>query len=401
MSKKLKKYSRNIKIYYMSAIIGAFGYIYNSIDTLYYKHFGLSFAQIGVFLSVFAIFTFIFEIPSGVYADIYGRKKSLIVSGLLGLIGLCFITFGSTYEIFLVSAAFAGTSSAFSSGAKDAILFESLKKLKKENHLVKIKGHLGSIGISFDVIGGWYIPLIFAFNVRIPYQIALVAGVISLIVSFFLYEESRIENSGGNVVTNFKSTFNSSITYIRSSNVLKWVILLNLNYLVIWRVFGEMLSMPHMQDTLGIEGLRVPLALHAIIQAFIVFYASKIEKYLGDTKMLWMMSFLTPITLIAFFVFDNVILMTIILGLVWSINSLGMLMSSKWEQFAIDDDSKRATINSGVQLINSLIFIPLLPLIGLFIDNLSKLRMSGILFGLFILLTSSLLLKFRPTHLRN
>ena len=48
---------------------------------------GYSLVEIGIAETVFHITSLLFEIPSGVLADVFGRKKMLIVSSMMQMIG--------------------------------------------------------------------------------------------------------------------------------------------------------------------------------------------------------------------------------------------------------------------------------------------------------------------------
>ena len=48
---------------------------------------GYNLVDIGIAETVFHITSLIFEIPSGVLADVFGRKKMLIVSSIMRMIG--------------------------------------------------------------------------------------------------------------------------------------------------------------------------------------------------------------------------------------------------------------------------------------------------------------------------
>lgn len=53
---------------------------------------GYSLVEIGIAETVFHIFSVTFEIPSGVFADVFGRKKMLVVSSIMRVIGsICMI----------------------------------------------------------------------------------------------------------------------------------------------------------------------------------------------------------------------------------------------------------------------------------------------------------------------
>ena len=48
---------------------------------------GYSLVEIGIAETIFHITSLIFEIPSGIFADVFGRKKMLIVSTIMRMLG--------------------------------------------------------------------------------------------------------------------------------------------------------------------------------------------------------------------------------------------------------------------------------------------------------------------------
>ena len=46
---------------------------------------GFSLAQVGLAEGVFHVTSMIFEIPSGMAADLFGRKRTLLLSGIAGM----------------------------------------------------------------------------------------------------------------------------------------------------------------------------------------------------------------------------------------------------------------------------------------------------------------------------
>ncbi len=93
---------------------------------------GYSLLEIGFAETVFHITSLLFEIPSGILADLFGRKNMLIVSTVMKIIGnLIMIT---SCNLFMVCAAlsFYAMSYNFSSGSGDALAYDSLKMVGKE-----------------------------------------------------------------------------------------------------------------------------------------------------------------------------------------------------------------------------------------------------------------------------
>jgi MFS family permease len=96
------------------------------------QQYGFTLTQVTLLDLPFWIGKFIFEIPTGVVADRYGRRLSLAISaGLSSLTWLVFSLSGSFWV--LAAAQFAGAFGAtFSSGADEALLYETIKALGRE-----------------------------------------------------------------------------------------------------------------------------------------------------------------------------------------------------------------------------------------------------------------------------
>ena len=88
---------------------------------------GYSLVEIGIAETVFHITSLIFEIPSGVLADVFGRKKMLIVSTIMRMIGNIIMIFSCNLLTVCLSIAFQALSYNFSSGSGDALAYDSLK----------------------------------------------------------------------------------------------------------------------------------------------------------------------------------------------------------------------------------------------------------------------------------
>ncbi|MDD3662618.1 MAG: MFS transporter, partial [Candidatus Pacebacteria bacterium] len=63
-----------------------------SIVILFFQDIGLNYANIFWIFTIASVFSFIIEIPTGVFADKYGNRKSIILSKFL--IFVSFIIFG-------------------------------------------------------------------------------------------------------------------------------------------------------------------------------------------------------------------------------------------------------------------------------------------------------------------
>lgn len=98
---------------------------------------GYSLVEIGFAETVFHITSLLFEIPSGVLADVFGRKNMLIVSNIMRMLGNIIMIVSCNYFMVCTSLAFYALSYNFSSGSGDALAYDSLKTVNNEDYYEK------------------------------------------------------------------------------------------------------------------------------------------------------------------------------------------------------------------------------------------------------------------------
>ena len=89
---------------------------------------GFSLVEIGIAETVFHVTSIIFELPSGVMADVFGRKKMLMVSSIMHFLGSLIMIFSNDLFMVCASIAFQALCYNFSSGTADALAYDSMKK---------------------------------------------------------------------------------------------------------------------------------------------------------------------------------------------------------------------------------------------------------------------------------
>lgn len=129
------KIRKQITGLYLSAIVGNLSLTGAWVAILAAR--GYSLAQIGLAETVFHITSLLLEIPSGVLADLFGRKKMLLVSSILRMIGNVVMIFSGNLFMVCVSLAFYASSYNFASGSGDALAYDSLKLAQREAYYEK------------------------------------------------------------------------------------------------------------------------------------------------------------------------------------------------------------------------------------------------------------------------
>jgi MFS family permease len=124
----------------------------SSIATFFYMQRGLNLFEIVSLEAVLVVFLAIFNIPTGMFADKYGRKASIIAFGVLLIISEIILLFSSGFWMFAIAFAMSGAAIAFVSGAWEALLYDSLKAQKKEHLMKKAMGTVTSSALAASVI---------------------------------------------------------------------------------------------------------------------------------------------------------------------------------------------------------------------------------------------------------
>jgi len=93
---------------------------------------GFSLLQIGVLESIFHIASSCFEIPSGVVADVFGRKKTLALSKLVSVLSGLAMILSDNFGMVAFAIAFSALSYNLESGTIEALAYDSLKSVRQE-----------------------------------------------------------------------------------------------------------------------------------------------------------------------------------------------------------------------------------------------------------------------------
>lgn len=119
-------------------------YFYIHVNTLYLQTRGLNLLEIRTLESIIVGTIFLAEVPTSVIADRIGRKWSVVLALFLQALGEVLYLFGEDYAAFIFIAVIAGLGFAFSSGAREALVYDTLPEHDRENRMKRAMGNVGS-----------------------------------------------------------------------------------------------------------------------------------------------------------------------------------------------------------------------------------------------------------------
>ena len=88
---------------------------------------GFSMFEIGMLESIFHIVSSCFEIPSGVVADVFGRKKTMVLASLVSFVSGLFMILSNNFWSVAFAIGFSALSYNLESGTREALAYDSLK----------------------------------------------------------------------------------------------------------------------------------------------------------------------------------------------------------------------------------------------------------------------------------
>ena len=93
---------------------------------------GFSLLEIGMLESIFHVVSSCFEIPSGVVADVFGRKRTMVLSRLVNLASSIFMIVSADFWTVAFAIGLNAISYNLESGTREALAYDSLKAVGQE-----------------------------------------------------------------------------------------------------------------------------------------------------------------------------------------------------------------------------------------------------------------------------
>lgn len=180
---------------------------------------GFNLTQVTMLDIPFWLGRFLFEIPTGIVADRYGRRFSMAVSSVLcGIIWLVFAVTNS-FALFAVAQFFGALAATFSTGADESLLFESLQGLSRKNEYAKISGRAKAVETVTAMVSGVLIGLIASVNMILPLILSAGLCFATLLPILSMQEtvHAQGQNNAAGTIRTVRDEFASYLNIIRKA----------------------------------------------------------------------------------------------------------------------------------------------------------------------------------------
>jgi len=192
---------------------------------LIYQYKGLTVGDFFLLQGIFAFAVFFFEVPTGYIGDLFSRKKVIVISFFVNLLGSAVIYFFRGFSFIMLGEMLMALSASLFSGTGEAYLYDVLKKQGKENEMVKALGRNTSYAICgtaiATVLGG------FIYHYLGPDNTVLASTtVISIasVMTLFLPDISDVKRVVAKGKSKWKDILEIS-SYASTHHEIKWLML--------------------------------------------------------------------------------------------------------------------------------------------------------------------------------
>ena len=362
---------------------------------LFFLDRGLSFTQIGLLIAFRELFVNLMEIPSGAVADLFGRRRSMVLSFVAYIIAFAVFGFSRVYWHFFIAMFFFAVGEAFRTGTHKAMIFTWLRLEGRSDEKTRVYGYTRSwskIGSAVSVVlaTGFVLLMndyayVFFFSI-VPYVVGL--------LNFMTYPK-ELEGQPGKELS-LRKILALLWESIRASMVVRRLRRLIVESMAFEGVFKA--AADYLQPVLKNAALLIPIFIawedtrrSAILVGVVYFilylvsaYASrsshKVTQYAGGeeggSRLLWMVIFVLYLALVPFLFFQYYYVAIIgFIALYVVQNFWRPILISRFEEFATEEAGATVlSIESQAKSVSTMIVAPIL---GVLVDFVRAQSLGG------------------------
>jgi len=333
---------------------------------IYLYNKGIGLVYLGLLETLFHITSFVMEIPTGIIADVFGRKTSRIFGRLFFVIANIVILLADQWPLIAVGFFITAISYNLESGAGEALLYDSLKELKSESKYIKIIGRIEAIyqitALFSFIIGG----LVASINYSWLYILTIIFALIALVESFTFIEPEFKKKAVVDITPykEFKVLVKESFKVIKTNKKIALFIFSMEFILSIGTIlFFYLQNYWKFQDISEFK-IGIYFAIGSLMGGIGGLYASKIEKKFGQKRFLIVFPIVTVMSVWFIAMTKLHVISFVVVTFVDSLIYVGL---NDYINTEIESNI-RATVLSVSSMIFSLYMIILFPIFGYISD---------------------------------
>ncbi len=283
---------RDLRLFYLFRLL-ATSYLYVPIFMLFQEARGLSFFQRLALGGIYSAVVILVEVPTGVFADRLGRRRSMI-AGALAMAISCIIAFqASSFGWFAIAEIFAAMSLALCSGADSAYLYDLLHHHGRGHEYSRRESSASAmhlLGSAIAFAGG---GLFAAIDLSLPYVITAFVAAAAAAVAFLLDDDlhrHRALTAARPAAAQLHSWWRdalSALRLVRGNRRLAWLVGYSAVVFTLLRATIYVYQPYLDQRGFGTAEIGLLFAAMYIVASAIAFRTHALRRRYGDELLLW------------------------------------------------------------------------------------------------------------------
>jgi MFS family permease len=332
------------------------------------QHRGLSLAQASLVDVMFFVAAAFGEVPTGIVADRFGRKISLIAGSALLGVGILGWTFAPTLPLIMLSYFGMGVGFTCLSGAEDALFYESIQLAGRADEYTRLAGKAGAVMLGALAVGSAASGLLASINLILPMLICGLSLLVMLGVVLTLKEPQTEGPSDGTTRRSFGAILRQSLTLMRARPTLLYP-MIYLALVPIASFITETLFLQPQALSLG-----VPLAGIGLLVMVVQFtdmlgsnWSDHFKALFGEGRIIYLAPAIILASLMGLAAFQKLPVLIFIAVIGFFTSVIRPLLLNRIQNDVSDE--VRATIISMISLMNTIIAAISQPSLGFVADQ--------------------------------
>lgn len=161
--------------------------VFLPLSAIYFiQEANFSFTDIGILGSFYYAVNFLSDIPTGIFADRFGRAMSLRIGALLNILATLIYVFIPHKPAIFVGTLFEAIGYGFLLGAGEALIHDSLIAIHKASSYTKVVSRAQSLALIINAVLLALVPMTYSIDHRLPFLIGTMAYASLGITALFL-----------------------------------------------------------------------------------------------------------------------------------------------------------------------------------------------------------------------
>lgn len=354
-----------LKMYLLKAVLWFM--VAMPIIVLFFQEHGLTLTEVMILQSIYSFSVALFEIPSGFIADVFGRKRTIVLSTIFTFIGFLVFSFFGGFYAFAIAQVLVGIGGSLMSGSDSAIIYDTLLETNSKTTYTKIEGRTYAIGNFSEAFAGILGGFLAVGSIYMPIYVQTSILFFSIPIAFTLIEPSMHKEN--KLDRSFKAVLEVVKFAMVDNQKLKWLIIYSSAMGV------ATLSMAWFAQPF-FKSINIPLAYFGILWAVLNFSAGLtsfnahlLDKKDNNYKILFYLA-LSMLTSFIFLGYNASVFGLIFILFIYLLR--GLVTPILRNEININTTSnKRATVLSFRSLIIRISFAISAPILGYIADNYS------------------------------